>query len=163
MSNISTRLNKWRSDNSSNEQQIQDFIRDVKNTKDEKASFSNHVKMSVYDKVLIDKLDKPVNTGNELKIAEEEKNKEFDFVDNIIKAEGLEHKKTSFSTDEAYDIVSKCEEYLRERIIKRAANISDKLDKLSQEYKAKVSEKSGSEKDSKLTKEIEDLSFKISI
>jgi len=110
MSNISTRLNKWRSDNSSNEKQIQDFIRDVKNTKEEKINFSNHVKMSVYDKVLIDNIDKPVNTGNELKIAEEEKNKEFDFVDNIIKAEGLEHKKTSFSTDEAYDIVSKCEE-----------------------------------------------------
>jgi len=40
----------------------------------------------------------------------EEKNKDFDFVENIIKAENLGNKMTAFSTDEAYDIVSKCEE-----------------------------------------------------
>lgn len=60
--------------------------------------------------------------------------------------------------------MSKCEEYLRERIIKRAANISDKLEKLSQLYKDKVTEKgSGSDPNNKNTKDIEDLSFKISI
>mmetsp|Transcript_105891 Transcript_105891/g.228218 ORF Transcript_105891/g.228218 Transcript_105891/m.228218 type:complete len:205 (-) Transcript_105891:139-753(-) len=166
MSNISSRLNKWRSDNLSNERGIADSIRDTKQSaKDEKSGVFGALKMNVYDKVLIDKSDRPANTGQDLKTFEEDKNKDFDFVENIIKAEGLDSKKTGFSTDEAYDIVSKCEEYLRERIIKRAANISDKLEKLSQEYKNRVTEKGSGTNDNnaKTSKEIEDLSFKISI
>jgi len=53
---------------------------------------------------------------------------------------------------------------LRERIIKRAANISDKLEKLSQEYKNKVTERgSSNDNTAKTTQDIETLSFKISI
>lgn len=101
MSNISSRLNKWRSDNLSNERGIADSIRDIKSNKEEKSNLYSALKMSVYDKVLIDKSDRPVNTGQDMKTFEEDKNKDFDFVENIIKAENLDTKKTGFSTDEA--------------------------------------------------------------
>lgn len=100
MTNISSRLNKWRSENISNEIGIISGIREAKHTKDEKAVVSTFLRMNVYDKVLIDKSDRPANTGQDLKTFEEEKNKDFDFVENIIKAEGIDAKKV-FSPDEA--------------------------------------------------------------
>lgn len=57
----------------------------------------------------MDKSERPADIGTDLQTFEDDKNKDFDFVENIIKAENLDTK-YGFSTDEAYDIVSKCEE-----------------------------------------------------
>ena len=47
------------------------------------------------------KSEQSTQPGQEQSNQEEEKNKDFDFVENIIKAEGLDSKKTGFSGDEA--------------------------------------------------------------
>lgn len=158
---------KWRTENTSSERGIAEAIKEASQNKqnpDKEKSHSSILKRSIYDKVILEKSDRPANTADDIKKDEDDKNKDFDFIDNIIKAEGIDRNKAQFTTDEAYDIVSKCEEYLRERIIKRAANISDKLEKLSQEYKNKVTERgSSNDNTAKTTQDIETLSFKISI
>lgn len=47
MSNISSRLNKWRTDNLSNERGIVDSIRETKLNKDDKFVLSSSLKMNV--------------------------------------------------------------------------------------------------------------------
>lgn len=104
MSNISAKLIKWRNDNISSERGIADAIKEASQNKqnpDKEKSYSSILKRSIYDKVILEKSDRPANTANDIKKDENDINNKFDFIDNIIKAEGIDSNKAQFTTDEA--------------------------------------------------------------
>lgn len=104
MSNISAKLIKWRNDNISSERGIADAIKEASQNKqnpDKEKSYSSILKRSIYDKVILEKSDRPANTANDIKKDEDDINNKFDFIDNIIKAEGIDSNKAQFTTDEA--------------------------------------------------------------